>query len=80
MSEPLVKQIVDLKDEHSLMLEVLKMVEWNGEETINGGLYCVWCGSNKKYGHSINCLRQAAIKLAEEGNERRLERGNVEMP
>ena len=82
MSEPLVKQIVDLKEEHSLMLEVLKMVEWdNNEETGGGmGIYCVCCGQSKKYGHTSNCLLKIAIKAAEEGNKRRVEQGNVEMP
>lgn len=81
MSEPFMKQIVDLKDEHSLMLEALKMVEWLpvGEDVY--WLGCPWCSAvGYEPQHAENCVRQIAIKAAEEGNQRRLEKGNVELP
>jgi hypothetical protein len=71
MSEPLVKQIVDLKEEHSLMLEALKMVL---EELDSIGL-----PSDEPYDTTYKFVK-STIKAAEEGNKRRLERGNVELP
>jgi hypothetical protein len=74
MSEPLVKQIVDLKEEHTLMLEALKAVEWASDGD------CVWCWNGVREGHASDCLYQIAIKAAEEGNERRKAVGNVDLP
>ena len=70
MSEPLVKQIVDLKEEHSLMLETLRLIK-------------EWLISPIHTRVNITDVERAmdiAIKAAEEGNKRRVEQGNVEMP
>jgi hypothetical protein len=79
MAESLVKQIVDLKEEHSLMLDALKFNEH----------FLVWWEESdmKDFTENLNNRKDkalevtnVAIKAAEEGNKRRLERGNVELP
>ncbi len=79
MAEPLVKQIVDLKDEHSLMLEALKYEmefwDWYGASTMlefERDLI-------KRRGEVIEATK-IAIKAAEDGNERRKAVGNVDLP
>lgn len=68
MSEPLVKQIVDLKDEHTLMLEALKLVlkYFNTEPTAD------------EYIEMIQSVTVAKV-AAEMGNERRAA-GNIDLP
>jgi len=89
MTDSLVQQLVDLKAEHELMLEALKNVEWEEDNELNLA-YCPWCAKGyyfgaagdtpiEKWEHESNCLRQIAIKAAEEGNKRRAA-GNVDLP
>jgi hypothetical protein len=86
MTEPLVKQIVDLKDEHSLMLEMLKKAR-NAINTLDIGVlgWGEFDGDDfQEYHYSLRDElldgMNKVIKVAEEGNERRLERGNVDLP
>jgi len=82
MTEPLVKQIVDLKEEHTLMLEVLK-------KFANRDYWFVslhpdygypesreWIGMDDKPWE----MAEAVVKHVEIGNERRKAVGNVDLP
>jgi len=75
MTEPLVKQIVDLKEEHTLMLEALKAVD----KMYRGGMSEDYSYYSEEDAH-IHTLVTTAIKAAEEGNERRKAVGNVDLP
>ena len=48
-----------------LLLEALHDVEW-GEEDGYGRVECPWCFGDYPH-HRLDCLRQAALKAAEEG-------------
>ena len=89
MTEPLMKQIVDLKDEHSLMLEVLKATknhlinfqfDYSNGNTDSTGMIDEGNVYGWKAHRELVSQIDIAIKAADEGNKRRLERGNVDLP
>lgn len=67
MTESLVKQIINLKEEHSLMLEALDMV-----------LKYFYHQREISYKDVVFVVTAAKV-AAELGNERRLVKGNVEL-
>jgi len=87
MTEPLVKQIVDLKEEHTLMLEMLiqtrKAIESLDIDALGvGEMDNLWDGEPYKYPIRDELLdgMNKVIKVAEDGNERRKAVGNVDLP
>ena len=76
MTEPLVKQIVDLKEEHELMLQALKLVL----QFFNSYQATFYDDVNiVSYKEMISAVTVAKV-AAEMGNERRLAKGNVDLP
>ena len=53
--------------ENKRLREALGMVEWVRDEDLpEYDEWCPWCGNYRRYGHSYNCMRQAALEPSDD--------------